>query len=408
MIIKKLPFDPWSVREICKRYGTPIYLYDEKGIRETVKSLYEAFSWAPQYKNYFAVKATPTPRILRILYDAGMGFDCSSRTELMMMKNMGISGEDIFFTSNNTSQQDFELAIELKATVNIDDITQVPVFITALSGASYHAVALRYNPGEAHTGNDLIGKPVEAKYGMTLDQLVQAYRQLSAVDIQSFGLHAMVASNERNPEYFGVTAQLMSEAIDRVQLEAKVKIDFVNLGGGFGLSYRPDQESLDITLAAKLIQEKLCNKSVRIFTENGRYVTGPHGYLITTVRYIMKKHKKYIGVDASMHNLMRPGMYGAYHHISVVGNQSEPFDEYDIVGSLCENNDKFAVNRLMPKIAIGDLIVIHDVGAHGHAMGFNYNGLLRSTEVLVGIDGDVSLIRRAETVDDYFATITEW
>ncbi|MEJ0073775.1 MAG: diaminopimelate decarboxylase [Candidatus Saccharibacteria bacterium] len=335
-----------------------------------------------------------------------MGFDCSSRVELLMVQRLGFSGADIFFTSNNTSREDFELAIELDATVNIDDLTQVPVFAEVLGRKHLSRAAVRYNPGDLKTGNAIIGKPTEAKYGMRLDQLAEAFSSLKKQDIGEFGLHTMVASNELHSEYFAETARILLAAVDEVEAKTGVHIDFINLGGGFGLNYKPDQTPFDIEATAAGIREALAGRELRIYTENGRYVTGPHGYLLTKVRYVMDKYKTYVGVDASMHNLMRPGMYGAYHQLTVIGHEGdEPTETYDVVGSLCENNDKFAIDRKLPKVKPDDLVVIHDAGAHGHAMGFNYNGLLRSAEVLLRTDGSFELIRQAETPDDYFRNI---
>lgn len=402
-----LPFEKDKVKKIIADFGSPIYIYDEKAIRTTAQTLNRTFSWANNYKNYFAVKATPTPAIIKILHEEGMGFDCSTRTELLMVEKLGIPGKDIFFTSNNTPQEDFELAIKLDATVNIDDLSQVPVYIEALNGKSANRVAARYNPGNLKSGNAIIGEPTEAKYGMNIDDLIITFTQLKRQDITEFGLHTMVASNELKPSYFEDTANILLAAVGKIEEKAGIKISFVNLGGGFGVNYRQNQKPFDIYDASDRIKKvfQKSGKNIQLFTENGRYVTGPHGYLITTVRYVMQKYKTYIGVDASMHNLMRPGMYNAYHHISVIGKKDSNFQTYDVVGSLCENNDKFAINRKLPTIKSGDILVIHDAGAHGHAMGFNYNGLLRSAEVLLRQSGTPKLIRRAETVKDYFAPL---
>lgn len=404
----KLPFDLEKARQIAEEFGTPIYIYDEAGIRRTARSLLKAFNWSNGYKNFFAVKAAPTPAILKVLHNEGMGFDCSSRSELIIMKRMGFSGEDIFYTSNNTPKEDFELAIELNAIVNVDDLSQVPAFIEALAGRKLSKAALRYNPGSLKQGNSIMGQPAEAKFGMSLPSLIEAAKQLNQQQIGELGLHTMVVSNEMKPEYFRETAEVLLDAVRGVEKEAGVTFDFINLGGGFGLNYQPDQAPFDIERAAQLIRTVFKNRGqrIRLFTENGRFVTGPHGYLLTRVRYVMHKHKTFIGLDSSMHNLMRPGIYGAYHHISVLGRENESAtNTYDLVGSLCENNDKFAVDRQLPEVEAGDLIVIHDAGAHGHAMGFNYNGMLRSGEVLLKDAGDTQLIRKAETVDDYLRNV---
>jgi len=403
-----LPFSQDAIEKIVDEFGSPIYVYDEQGIRDTARQVRESFAWADSYKNFFAVKATPTPAILKILHEEGMGFDCSTRTELLMVERMKIPGSDIFFTSNNTPKEDFELAIKLGAMVNIDDLAQVPVYISALRNKPADKVAARYNPGNLKSGNAIIGEPTQAKYGMSIESLAQAFTELKDQNITEFGLHTMVASNELDIKYFEDTTQLLLDAIDQIEKRAGVAISFVNLGGGFGLNYSPDQAPFDISGASKLIQNVIqkSGKKLKVFTENGRYITGPHGYLVSKVRYVMNKHKSYIGLDASMHNLMRPGMYGAYHHLTVLGKDSSTNTKtYDVVGSLCENNDKFAIDRKLPKINEGDLLVIHDAGAHGHAMGFNYNGLLRSAEILLGQHGEMKLIRRAETVDDYFAPL---
>ncbi len=402
-----IPFLQNQINSVLKQFGSPIYIYDEAGIRSTSKEMKRAFSWTKNYKNFFAVKATPTPAILKILHEEGMGFDCSTRTELLMVEKLGIPGEDIFFTSNNTPKEDFVLAIKLGATVNIDDLSQVPVYIDALNGNSVARLAARYNPGDLKSGNIIIGEPTEAKYGMSLDDLVDAFTTLKAQNISEFGLHTMVASNELDAAYFEDTTRLLVTAVNEVEKKAGIKISFVNLGGGFGVNYRPDQKPFDINEASERIKKVFqeSGKDLEICTENGRYVTGPHGYLVTTVRYVMHKYKTYVGVDASMHNLMRPGMYNAYHHITVLGKQNDESMNYDVVGSLCENNDKFAIDRKLPQLETDDILVIHDAGAHGHSMGFNYNGLLRSAEVLMTPDGKTELIRRAETVNDYFAPL---
>jgi diaminopimelate decarboxylase len=401
----KLPFNQAQATDLLSQYGSPLYVYDERGIRSKVQKSYSSMKPLKGYKNFFAVKATPTPSILRILHDEGMGFDCSSRIELEMMKRMGIPGEDIFYTSNNTIATDFELALELGATINIDDLSQVETFVS-LQGLSQNTrVALRYNPGDLKEGNVIIGKPTDAKYGMNLDQLVSGFELLKSEGIQTFGLHTMVASNELNESYFAETARILLAAVDFVEVGANAKISFVNLGGGFGVNYRPDQDEIDLLKIGTELQVEFASRpDIEVYTENGRYVMAPHGYLVSKVINIMHKYKDYVGLDASMHNLMRPGMYGAYHHITVLG-KSDDTRAYDVVGSLCENNDKFAINRKLPEVEVGDIVAIHDTGAHGHAMGFNYNGLLRSAEVLLKTDGTSELIRRAETAEDYFAPV---
>ncbi len=403
-----LPFDLDIAEKLLNEFGSPLYVYDEQGIRETAQDLHEAFSWAKGYKNYFAVKATPTPGILKILVDAGMGLDCSTRSELLMAQKMGLAGTDIFYTSNNTPLEDFELAIDLGATINIDDLTQFPVFLKALNGRRIERVAARYNPGGLKTGNAIIGEPTEAKYGMGIDSLVQTFKLLNEQQITEFGLHTMVVSNELQSDYFVDTASLLFDAMEEVERRAGVGFSFVNLGGGLGHNYKTDEDPIDIQKVAdgvkRVIKER--KKKISVCTENGRYVTAQHGYLLTRVRYVMHKYKTYLGVDASMQNLMRPGMYGAYHHVTVLGKEKKNHtNTYDIVGALCENNDKFAISRELPEAIEGDILAIHDTGAHGHAMGFNYNGLLRSAEVILSPNGKARLVRRAETVEDYFRTI---
>lgn len=393
-------------KKVAKEFGTPIYIYDETAIRGKARQLNQALKNIKGYKNYFAVKATPTPAILKILHEEGMGFDCSSRAELEMVKRLGMSGQEIFYTSNNTPKEDFELAISLNAIVNIDDLTQVPVFVEALAKRPYYKVAIRYNPGNLKQGNTIIGEPTEAKYGMKLEQLPQAVKLLQEAGAKEIGLHTMVASNELKAEYFVETAEILRDAFEYVKGEAGYRFDFINLGGGFGINYNPGEKEVNLTAISKGLERVQLDLDVPFVTENGRYLTCQAGYLVTKVRYIMEKHKNYIGVDASMHNLMRPGMYGAYHKITVLSKSHKQTEKFDVVGSLCENNDKFAIDRQLPiDIKPGDIMIIHDVGAHGHAMGFNYNGLLKSAEVLAKEDGSINLIRRAETVDDYFKTI---
>ncbi|MDZ7744227.1 MAG: diaminopimelate decarboxylase [Candidatus Saccharibacteria bacterium] len=404
----RLPFDKQAAEEIAKEFGTPLHIYDERGIRETAQRLNKAFEWAEGYKNFFAVKATPTPVILKILQEECMGFDCSSRAELAIMQRLGVAGEDIFYSSNNTPKRDFELAIELGATVNIDDLSQASAFKDALNGGSLNRVAARYNPGSLKSGNDIIGEPTEAKYGMGINELVESFKQLKRENIKEFGLHTMVASNELSVSYFTDTAELLLEAVEQIEKAAGITISFINLGGGFGLNYRVDQEPFDVVAAAKEVEQVIekHGKKLQVYTEHGRYVTGSQGFLLTRVQYVMEKYKTYLGVDASMQNLMRPGMYGAYHHITVLGKEDADLTHsYDVVGALCENNDKFAIDRELPEVESGDLLVIHDAGAHGHAMGFNYNGLLRSAEMLIRGDGKPELIRRGETVDQYLQNI---
>lgn len=403
-----LPFDKDQAEELLKEFGSPLYVYDEDGLRIKAKKINEAFSWANGYRNYFAVKATPTPKIIEILLDEGMGLDCSSLAELEIAKRLKVPGDKIFFSSNNTGAEDFEFAIKLNAIVNIDDLSQVRVFKSIIGDKTYPKIALRYNPGDLKSGNEIIGEPTQAKYGMSTDQLIEAIKILKE-NIESLGLHVMVASGVSDEEYFADTARVLGIAFNRIKDATDIVPEFINIGGGIGVNYKPDQPEFDIKLASKLIKEQLEKagiEKVTFYTENGRFVAGPHGYLLTKARYVMDKYKKYVGVDASMHNLMRPGMYGAYHHITVLGKENEEHAcEYDVSGSLCENNDKFAIDRRLPKVEEGDILVIHDCGAHGHSMGFNYNGLLRSPEVIISKNHPPILARRAQTVDDYLTTV---
>ncbi len=398
--------------EIAARYGTPIYVYDERGIRENARRLNRAFSWNPGYKEYFAVKATPTPKILKILKEEGCGVDCSSLTELMMSERCGFSGNEIMFSSNETPEADMKKARELGAYINLDDYTHVK-FLNDLCGIP-ETVCCRFNPGGVFSvANQIMDNPRDAKYGMTRGQMKSAYRDLLALGAKSFGIHAFLVSNAIFNEYYPMMARQLFELAVELHRATGAHIEFVNLSGGIGIPYYPDQLSPNIDIIAAGVREAYNEVlvpagmgDVRIFTELGRYMLGPYGCLLT--RAIHEKHiyKEYIGVDACACNLMRPAMYGAYHHITVLGKEDAPHDHlYDVVGSLCENNDKFAIDRELPEIDTGDLLVIHDTGAHGHAMGYNYNGKLRSAEVLLKEDGSTELIRRAETPDDYFATM---
>jgi diaminopimelate decarboxylase len=410
MTDKPLPFDERNIREIVRTYPTPFYVYDEAAIRASARRLKQAFAWCA-FKEYFAVKATPNPHLLKILRQEGLGGDCSSLPELELCMRVGIAGEDIMFTSNETPAKEYRRARELGAIINLDDITHIP-YLEQHAGLP-GVVCLRYNPGRLRQGNAIIGKPEEAKYGFTREQLVDGYRQLKAKGVRRFGLHTMVASNELNPEFFVETAKMLFQLAVELGRDPGVSIEFVNLGGGIGIPYRPGEKAVDLDFVGRRIQQAYEEIVVpaglhplKIFMENGRCITGPYGYLVTEAIHHKSTYKQYVGVDACMSNLMRPGMYGAYHHITVLGKETAPQDRtYDVVGSLCENNDKFAVDRRLPEIRAGDLLVIHDAGAHGHAMGFQYNGKLRCAELLLREDGSVTQIRRAETIDDYFATL---
>ena len=412
--VEKKPFvTKEQLEEIAKTYPTPFYLYDEKGIRENAKRLKEAFAWNPGYKEYFAVKATPNPYILQILKDYRCGTDCSSATELMMSDAVGFSGHDIMFSSNDTPIQEFKLANDLGAIINLDDITHIESVEQAV-GYIPKTISCRYNPGGMFKiSNDIMDNPGDSKYGMTTEQIFEAFKILKAKGAEEFGIHAFLASNTVTNEYYPMLAKVLFELAVRLQKETGAHIKFINLSGGVGVPYRPDQEPNDIAVIGegvrKVYEETLVPAGmgdVAIYTEMGRFMLAPYGCLVTRAIHEKHTYKEYIGVDAFAVNLMRPAMYGAYHHITVMGKENEPCDhKYDVVGSLCENNDKFAIDRMLPEIERGDLLVIHDTGAHGFAMGYNYNGKLKSAELLLKEDGSVKMIRRAETAKDYFATL---
>ena len=393
---------------IAAHYGTPFHIYDEAGIRQTCRLLKEAFSTIEEFREYFAVKALPNPRILQIMQDEGFGFDCSSITELLLSRKMGGRGDDIMFTSNNTSLEEFNLAADDGGSLlNLDDITlleKVPKLP--------ETICFRYNPGDLRSGNDIIGNPMEAKYGVSRDQIVESYRLAKEKGAKRFGVHTMLASNELNYAYMVQTSEMLLDLIEVIGNELGIRFDFINIGGGLGIPYRPEDEPFDLAAMASGItyQFKKFNEKngymPALYMESGRYMTGPHGVLV--VKAINRKsiYRTYIGVDGCMTALMRPAMYGAYHHIEVLGkNNSSAREVVDVVGSLCENNDKFAIQRELPVIEDDDILIIQDTGAHGHSMGFNYNGKLRPQELLFTNDGKVELIRRAETSEDYFSTL---
>jgi len=394
--------------EIARHFGTPFHIYDEKGIRETGASLKTAFAGAKGFKEFFAVKALPNPKIMTIMASMGFGFDCSSVPELFLARQVGAKPEDILFTSNNTSADDFAAALaDGGCILNLDDITLV-----AKTPVMPELICFRYNPGDRRTGNAIIGNPVEAKYGVSHEQIVGAYSLAIGRGAKRFGLHSMLASNELNYHYMVETVRMLLDVAAMVGEALAIRFEFINIGGGLGIPYRPEQDALDLAALGRESVELLRQFSSQygyapaFYMESGRYMTGPHGALVTTAINRKEIYRTYIGVDACMSSLMRPGIYGAYHHIDVIGKENSPEAEVvDVVGSLCENNDKFAIQRPLPKIADGDLLVIHDTGAHGQAMGFNYNGKLRPKELLLCEDGAVELIRRAETVADYFATL---
>ena len=406
-----LPFDLAQMQKIIDKYPTPFHIYDEKGIRDNVRRFLKAFAWAPEFKEYFAVKAAPNPYLLKLLKEEGLGVDCSSLAELILAEKVGFKGENIMLTSNETPVSEFAKALELDAVLNLDDITHIAYLEKNLSLPK--TISFRYNPGSLRSGNAIIGNPTEAKYGLTKEQIFQALALMRDKGCEKFGLHTMVASNELNESYFVETAVMMFNLIKEVKEKLDITISFVNFGGGIGIPYRPEQEPVNLEQLGEDIHQaydEIITKGglapLTLCMECGRMITGPYGYLVTTAIHKKDIYKHYIGVDASMANLMRPGMYGAYHHLTVLGKENAPHDHvYDVVGSLCENCDKFAVDRSLPEIETGDILVIHDAGAHGHAMGFNYNGKLRSAEILLHEDGTTDLIRRAETLDDLFATL---
>jgi diaminopimelate decarboxylase len=411
MTEKTLPFDESTIRDIIKEHPTPFHIYDERGIRENARRLNAAFAWNDGFREHFAVKATPNPHILQILKEEGCGTDCSSLPELVLSERVGVTGEQIMFTSNDTPAKEFAKARELGAIINLDDISHI-ADLEAAAGLP-NLVCFRYNPGPLRSGNAIIGKPEEAKYGFTREQLIEGYESLKRKGVRRFGLHAMVASNELDPQFFIDTARMLFGLAVELAEQLDVRLEFVNLGGGIGIPYRPEQEPIDYAHVAGGVKAAY-DETIRpaglhplwICLENGRCMTGPYGFLVTTAIHEKHTYKEYVGLDACMANLMRPGMYGAYHHITVLGKKNAPAETtVDVVGSLCENNDKFAVDRPLPKIDRGDLLVIHDTGAHGHSMGFQYNGKLRSAELLLCEDGTAKQIRRAETIDDYFATL---
>jgi len=411
--MKKTPFvTKRMIDEITKTYPTPFHIYDEKGIRENAKAVKEAFSWNKGFKEYFAVKATPNPYLIAILREYGCGFDCSSLTELMLSKAMGAAGEDIMFSSNDTPAKEYRYAAKIGATINLDDITHIEFLENAI-GKLPETISCRYNPGGLFKmSNGIMDNPGDAKYGFTTEQMYEGFRILKSKGVKNFGIHAFLASNTVTNEYYPMLAKILFEEAVKLEKETGADIKFINLSGGVGIPYRPDQEPNDIRAIGegvrKVFEEVMVPAGmgdVAIYTEMGRFMMGPYGELVTTAIHEKHTHKEYIGVDACAVNLMRPAMYGAYHHITVLGKEDAPCDhKYDVTGSLCENNDKFAIDRMLPKIDMGDYIVIHDTGAHGYSMGYNYNGKLKSAELLLKEDGSVQLIRRAETPKDYFAT----
>lgn len=400
-----------QLKEIVKEYPTPFHLYDEKGIRENARRLKEAFAWNKGFKEYFAVKATPNPFLLKILQEEGCGTDCSSMTELMLSEALGFSGGEIMFSSNATPAEEFVKAREVDAIINLDDITHID-FLEKVAGIP-ETICCRFNPGGVFKiSTSIMDNPGDAKYGFTKEQMIEGYKRLKELGVKNFGIHSFLASNTVTNEYYPTLAKILFELAVELKEKTGADIKFINLSGGIGIPYKPDQEGNDIKVIGegvrKVYEEILVPAGmgdIAIYTELGRFMLGPYGCLVTTAIHEKHTHKEYIGLDASAVNLMRPAMYGAYHHITVMGKEEQPCDHmYDVTGSLCENNDKFAIDRMLPKVDIGDLLVIHDTGAHGFAMGYNYNGKLKSAEVLLKEDGSTQLIRRAEKPEDYFAT----
>jgi len=411
MTTKKIPFSKQQLEKIIEQHPTPFHIYDEKGIRKYARKFNETFSWNPGFKEFYAIKSAPNPYLMKIMRQEKFGIDCSSYAELVLAEKLGMSGDEIMFTSNDTPVYEYKKAIDLGAIINLDDISHIEYLEKNLGLPEM--VCFRYNPGALKEGNTIIGHPEEAKYGFTREQLFEGYQMLKDKGVKRFGLHTMVASNELDAAYFVETAELLFDLIVEINQRLGIRIEFANLGGGIGIPYRPTDQPVDLDFMSagirKLYQQKIEANGLsplRIYFESGRAMTGPFGFLVSTVLHIKKTYKQYAGLDSSMANLMRPALYGSYHHITVLGKEYEPHDQvYDVTGSLCENNDKFAINRQLPEMEPGDIVVIHDTGAHGHAMGFNYNGKLRSAELLMRENGEVKQIRRAETLDDYYATL---
>ncbi|NBB90015.1 MAG: diaminopimelate decarboxylase [Spirochaetes bacterium] len=418
MVEKKLPFSKEFIEQVAREHPTPFHIYDEAAIRRNARALNEAFAWVPDtegkpggFRNFFAVKALPNPHVMRLLWEEGMGFDCSSGTELVLTEKLGVRGESIMFTSNDTPAEDYARAAELGGVINLDDISHIPYLHKHVGMPEL--ISMRYNPGPLKEGNVIIGRPEEAKYGFTREQIIDGYRQARDLGAKRFALHTMVASNELNDDYFIETAQMLFDLVVEIYEELGIRMEFVNMGGGIGIPYHPEDEAVDYEYVSRGVKQAYENTieanglhPLRIVMENGRCITGPYGWLVSRVRHMKDTYKQYVGLEATMADLMRPGMYGAYHHITVLGKENVPATEtYDVTGSLCENNDKFAIDRKLPPIKVGDLVAIHETGAHGYSMGFNYNGKLRHAELLLKPDGGVQQIRRAETTDDLLRTI---
>ena len=411
MTEKRLPLSSEELTKLANRTGTPFHIYDGKGIRENAEEMMKAFSWSKGFINYFAVKALPNINILRLLKEAGFGADCSSGPELRLAAEAGIAPERIMFSSNDTADEEFKLAFDMGAIINLDDITHIDDVIR-VCGRLPETLSFRYNPGKERTGNAIIGNPVEAKYGVTHSQVIDCYRIAKENGVKHFMLHTMVASNELNEDYIVETARMLFSLVNEIWEKTGIRIEQIDLGGGIGIPYRPEDTAISFehlsSRIRELYDEMIERKGLsplRLSFECGRCITGPYGWLISKVRHVAHKYKDYVGLDASMADLMRPALYGAYHHITVIGKENAEKDHiYDVTGSLCENNDKFAIDRALPEIEKGDLIAIHDTGAHGHAMGFNYNAKLRHAEYLIKENGQIDCIRRSETYEDYIRT----
>jgi len=411
MSLKGMPFTKNDLEKIVSKFPTPFHIYNEKAIRENARDLLQAFEWNDGFKEYFAVKATPNPFILKILKSEGFGADCSSLPELLLSEKTGIVGTDIMFSSNDTPAIEFQKARQLNAIINLDDISHIPFL--EKNGGIPEIISVRYNPGQLREGGFIMGSPENAKYGFTREQVFTGLSELRQKGARIFGVHTFIASNELNPDYFVDTADMLFDLALEIKDKLRIRIGFVNISGGIGIPYKPDEKKVNLAYVGEGIRKKYQEKirknglhPLSFFMECGRAITGPYGYLVSRVLHKKEIYKTHIGLDASMANLMRPGIYGAYHHITVAGKENGTHDHvYDVTGSLCESIDRFAVDRLLPEIEIGDLVVIHDTGAHGHSMGFNYNGKLRSSELLLREDGDVIEIRRAERVEDYFTTL---
>ena len=408
--MKNFPLTNEQLHKLIKKFPTPFHIYDERKIKNNLQRLKKAFEWV-DFKEYFAVKATPNPKIVKIFADDGAGADCSSLPELLIAQKAGLQNKNIILTSNDTPLDEFEEALKIGAIINLDDISHLKFL--AENARLPEILCFRYNPADiSNEGNDIIGKPQEAKYGLTRKQILQAYQSAKDMGVKHFGLHTMVASNELYTQIFLTTAEIMFNLAVEIKNKLNIELEFINLGGGIGIPYRPEQKPVDLETVGSGIKNLYENILVKnnlnpaLAMESGRAMTGDAGWLVSTVRHLKNTYKNYVGLDSCMADLMRPAMYGAYHHITVADKENLPRDHiYDVTGSLCENNDKFAIDRELPKIEVGDILIIHDTGAHGHAMGFNYNGKLRHAELLIRENGEIEMIRRAETVEDYFSTL---